>query len=63
MLTTMYLSESETRSYRGATRADIRWRAAEFAYSRGSRFAQVVGSNGRILDILEVELSLDTAAE
>lgn len=61
-MTTMYLSATETLNYRGATRADLRFRTAELAYSHGRRFAQVVGSDGRILDVLEVELVLDKTA-
>jgi hypothetical protein len=58
-MTTMYLSANETFTYRGTVRADIRFRTAEMAYIRGSRFWQVVGTTGRILDVGEVVLTVD----
>lgn len=54
-MATMNLSETETLNYRGAVRADLRFRTAELAYARGKRFWQIVGSNGAILDIGEVD--------
>jgi hypothetical protein len=54
-MATMNLSETETLNYRGAVRADLRFRTAELAYSRGKRFWQIVGSNGAILDVGEVD--------
>jgi hypothetical protein len=62
-MTTMHLSANETSSYRGTVRADIRFRTAEMAYVMGRRFYQVVGSNGRILDVGEVSLSLDISSK
>jgi hypothetical protein len=62
-MTTMNLSETETKNYRGVLRADIRFRTAEMAYVMGRRFYQVVGSNGRILDVGEVSLSLDISSK
>jgi hypothetical protein len=52
MLLTIYLSQTETLAYaamRGALRAEARCRAV----LRGRRFAQIVGSDGRILDVIE----------
>ena len=53
MLLTMHLSLTETINY-PALRASLRGTARKLASERGRRFAQVVGSDGRILDILEV---------
>lgn len=54
----MHLSANETNAYRGTVRADIRFRTAEMAYVMGRRFWQVVGANGRILDVGEVALTV-----
>jgi hypothetical protein len=62
-MATMNLSETETLSYRGTVRADLRFRTAEIAYIRGCRFWQIVGTNGRILDVGEVSLSLDISSK
>lgn len=52
MLLTMHLSETETQTYATA-RDSIRADALRFARKQGQRFAQIVGTDGRILDILE----------
>lgn len=52
LLLTMHLSESETQAY-AAKRESIRADALRFARKRGQRFAQIVGVDGRILDVLE----------
>lgn len=52
MLLTMHLSATETQTY--ATQRDsIRADALRFAQKKGQRFAQIVGVDGRILDVLE----------
>lgn len=52
LLLTMHLSDSETLAY--ATKRDmIRADALRAARKRGQRFAQIVGVDGRILDVLE----------
>lgn len=54
MLLTMALTEAETADYRGAIRTAIKADARIAAAKRGRRYAQVVGSDGRILDVVEV---------
>ena len=51
---TMYLSERETNHYRGAVRAALKTNAARRAAYAGRRFYQIVGADGRILDVGEV---------
>ncbi len=54
MLLTMHLSETETQTYavkRDSIRADV----VRFARKGGQRFAQIVGTDGRILDVLETK--------
>lgn len=52
LLLTMHLSESETLTY--ASRRDaIRADALRLARKAGQRFAQIVGTDGRIFDVLE----------
>lgn len=53
MLLTMHLSATETMNY-AALRTALRATAAKMARKRGSRFAQLVGSDGTIKDVLEV---------
>lgn len=53
MLLTMHLSVTETLNY-AALRTELRRTARTLASKRGSRFAQLVAADGRILDILEV---------
>ena len=53
MLLTMHLAPSETNNY-AARRAAIKADAEFFALREGRRFAQIVGSDGRILDVVEV---------
>jgi hypothetical protein len=55
MLLTVNLSPSETASYK-TMRNDIRNWTRAHARFHGRRYAQIVASTGRILDILEVEL-------
>lgn len=50
----MVLTEAETLGYRGAARAAIKADARHHAAKRGRRYAQVVGSDGRTLDVVEV---------
>lgn len=52
MLLTMNLSESETKAY-ARIRDAVRTDALKRAYKLGRRFAQIVGVDGRILDVLE----------
>jgi hypothetical protein len=52
MLLTMNLSESETLAY-ASKREMIRSDALRTAKKQGRRFAQIVGVDGRILDVLE----------
>lgn len=54
MLITMHLSESETAGYRGDVRVGVRRLAHTTARKMGKRFAQIVGADGRILDVIEV---------
>ncbi len=57
MLTTVHLSTTETLNY-AAERASLRAFAHQTAWKRGSRFVQIVGSDGRrILDIIEIALA------
>ncbi len=51
---TMHLSLTETVNYAGHVRAEARRCAANLARRRGARFAQIVASDGRIVDVLEV---------
>lgn len=51
---TMYLTESETVGYKGLIRASVKRLARSTARKMGKRFAQIVGSDGRILDVVEV---------
>jgi hypothetical protein len=53
MLLTMHLSITETISYR-ELRGAIKCLASAHARRSGRRYAQVVGCDGRILDVLEV---------
>jgi hypothetical protein len=52
LLLTLNLSETETQTY-ASKRESIRADALRFARKRGQRFAQIVGTDGRILDVLE----------
>lgn len=52
LLLTMHLTESETQAY-AVKRSVIRADALRLARKRGQRFAQIVGVDGRILDVLE----------
>lgn len=52
-MTTINLSASETKNYSGAARADLKMYAKRTAVAKGRRFAQIVGSDGRILDVVE----------
>lgn len=54
MLLTMNLTENETQAY-ATRRAVIRSEAIRLARKAGRRFAQIVGTDGRILDILEAQ--------
>jgi hypothetical protein len=54
MLLTMHLSVTETINY-PALRTSLKETARTLAHKHGRRYAQVVGSDGRILDILEVQ--------
>ncbi len=56
MLTTVHLSTTETLNYT-TERAALRAFAHQTAWKRGSRFVQLVGSDGRILDIIEISLA------
>jgi hypothetical protein len=53
---TFNLSHTETIHYSGAVRAALKTNAARRAYVAGKRFFQVVGADGRILDVGEVSL-------
>lgn len=55
MLLTVNLSLSETRAYR-TMRTDICNWAKSHARFHGRRFAQIVGTDGSILDVIEVSL-------
>lgn len=50
---TMNLSATETLNY-AAKRAELRNATRSAARKQSKRFAQIVGSDGRILDVLEV---------
>lgn len=52
----MHLSVTETINWSTspALRSALRGTARTLAYKQGRRFAQLVGSDGRILNILEV---------
>jgi hypothetical protein len=52
MLLTMHLTDTETQAY-ATQRALIRDAALRTAKKQGRRFAQIVGVDGRILDVLE----------
>jgi hypothetical protein len=52
MLLTMHLTDNETQAY-AIKRASIQADALRLARKRGQRFAQIVGVDGRILDVLE----------
>lgn len=52
MLLTMNLSETETQTY-ASKRDSIRADVLRLATQQGRRFAQIVGTDGRILDVLE----------
>jgi hypothetical protein len=52
MLLTMHLSVTETMNY-AALRSALRGTALKLARKNGRRFVQVVGSDGRIRDIIE----------
>lgn len=54
MLLTMNLTETETQAY-ATRRATIRGEALRLARKTGRRFAQIVGVDGRILDVLEAQ--------
>lgn len=55
MLLTMHLTVTETAHYAHPdVRAKLRNTARTLAHKSGRRFAQVVGSDGRILDVLEI---------
>ena len=54
MLLTMNLNDNETQAY-AARRATIRGEALRLARKAGRRFAQIVGTDGRILDVLEAQ--------
>ena len=51
---TMHLTETETVGYKGAVRVGAKRLAITTARKMGKRFAQIVGSDGRILDVVEV---------
>jgi len=51
---TLHLTENETVGYRGAVRVGVKRLALTTARKMGKRFAQIVGSDGRILDVVEV---------
>ncbi len=53
MLTTIQLTQNET-NYYPRIRQAMRRLARGWAIYHGRRFAQIVGANGRILDVLEV---------
>jgi hypothetical protein len=57
MLATIYLSPSETATYCGASRASLIAYARNRAWRHGRRFVQLVGADGHILDIVEVDLT------
>jgi hypothetical protein len=57
MLATIHLSPSETATYCGAERAALIAYARNRAWRHGRRFAQLVGADGQILDIVEVDLA------
>ena len=50
---TMHLSVTESINY-AALRTSLRAAACKFARNAGKRFAQVVASDGRIVDVLEI---------
>ena len=52
----MHLSQTETNHYSGAVRVALKTNAARRAYVAGKRFFQIVGADGRILDVGEVAL-------
>lgn len=54
MLLTINISASETSTYCGAVRAELRAYAKSRAWRQGRRFVQIVSHDGQILDILEV---------
>lgn len=51
---TMHLSYTESANYAGAVRSEIKATARRMATLRGKRYFQIVGANGRILDVGEV---------
>lgn len=51
---TFNLSHTESLNYRGAVRVALKSNAAKRAYVAGKRFAQIVDSSGRIVDVIEV---------
>lgn len=53
-MVTVNLSACETQAY-ATRRAVIRSEALRLARKAGRRFAQIVGTDGRILDILEAQ--------
>jgi hypothetical protein len=52
-MTTIHLSVTQTLNY-AVNRAALKDDARGLARKAGRRFAQIVGSDGRILDVLEV---------
>jgi hypothetical protein len=53
MLLTISLSTTETSTYCGDARRELLAYARDRAFRHGRRFAQIVGADGRILDVVE----------